>query len=258
MNFPGASADRVALEAAFDGRAGLWFDRTTQGGEPAVVDHGGGGAGAAIRVALVAHTRVYREGLERALADEPRVALVGAVADIEAGIALARHAQPDAVVIDLGGSEGAPAVRRFSAAAPQVRIVALAVEETSAETLALAEAGVAAYVTRDGSLDELLETLASVVRDELRCSPRMAGALLRRMQTLARTAERTTLADRLTTREREILELIDAGLANKEIARLLHIELATVKNHVHHILEKVGASRRGEAAARVRGVHAMK
>jgi two-component system nitrate/nitrite response regulator NarL len=216
-----------------------------------------GGVGAALRVLVVAETRVYREGLERALADEPQLDFVGAAADVVAGIELAHRARPYAVVIDLGGSDAAIAVRRFAKAAPEVRIVALAVDETSVETLALAEAGVAGYVTRDGSLQELLETLTSVARDELRCSPRMAGALLRRMQTLARAADPPTLADRLTAREREILELIDAGLANKEIARRLHIELATVKNHVHHILEKLGASRRGEAAARVRGVHAM-
>ena len=216
-----------------------------------------GGVGAALRVSVVTQTRVYREGLERAFADEPQLDFVGAAPDVAAGIELAHHAQPDVVVIDVGGSEAATAVRRFGEAAPEVRIVALAVDETSAETLALAEAGVAGYVTRDGSLKELLETLASVARDELRCSPLMAGALLRRMQTLARAAERPGLADRLTAREREILELIDAGLANKEIARRLHIELATVKNHVHHILEKLGANRRGEAVARVRGVHAM-
>jgi two-component system nitrate/nitrite response regulator NarL len=214
-----------------------------------------GDGGAALRVSVVAQTRVYREGLERALADEPQLNFVGAAADVAAGIELAHRALPDAVVIDLGGSDAATAVRRFAEAAPEVRIVALSVDETSAKMLALAEAGVAAYVTRDGSLKELLETLASVARDELRCSPRMAGALLRRMQTLARAGEPPTLAGRLTTREREVLELIDAGLANKEIARRLDIELATVKNHVHHILEKLGASRRGEAAARVRGVH---
>jgi two-component system nitrate/nitrite response regulator NarL len=214
------------------------------------------GESAAIRVAVVAETRLYREGLERVLADVPGVKLAGAVADVAAAVELARGAALDAVLIDLG-RDGANAVRSFRLAAPEVRIIALAVDEHSAQTLDLAQAGVAGFVTRDGSLDELLGTLASVARDELRCSPRMAGALLRRMQTLARAVEPPTAAERLTAREREILELIDAGLANKEIARRLHIELATVKNHVHHILEKLGASRRGEAAARVRGVHAM-
>jgi two-component system, NarL family, nitrate/nitrite response regulator NarL len=210
------------------------------------------GGSAAIRVAVVARTRLYRDGLQRALADEPRLQLVGAVADVEAGVELARTASLDSVLIDLG-DDGTATVRRFATAAPNVRIIALAVDERSAETLALAEAGVAGYVTRDGSLDELTATVVSVARDELRCSPHMAGALLRRVQTLAHAAEPPSAADRLTAREREILELIDAGMANKEIARRLHIELATVKNHVHHILEKLGANRRGEAAARLRG-----
>jgi two-component system nitrate/nitrite response regulator NarL len=215
------------------------------------------GPGAAIRVAVIGHTRVYREGLEHALARDSDLEVVGAASDVAEGIVHARDARPDAVVIDLGADEGPDAVRRFAAAAPGVRLVALAVDEHSAETLALAEAGVAGYVTRDGSLQELLDTLKSVVRDELRCSPRMAGALLRRLQTLANDLEPPPLADRLTPREREILQLIDAGLANKDIARRLHIELATVKNHVHRILEKLGASRRGEAVARLRGIQAI-
>jgi DNA-binding NarL/FixJ family response regulator len=204
---------------------------------------------------VVARTRVYRESLERALAHQPRLRVVGAAADPETAIGLARRAAADAILVDLG-RDGTAAVRRVATALPGVRIVALAVDEHSAETLALAEAGVSGYVTRDGSLQDLLATLDGVVRDELRCSPRVAGALLRRVQTLARAAEPPTMADRLTAREREVLELVDAGMANKEIARRLDIEVATVKNHVHHILEKLGASRRGEAAAQVRGAAA--
>src|SRR3954451_17128498 len=123
------------------------------------------GAAAALRVVVVAPTRVYREGLERALADEPRLHLVGAVADVEAGVALARTASLDSLLIDLE-ADGTAAVRRLVTAAPDVRIVALAVDERSAETLALAEAGVAGYITRDDSLDELLATVLSVARDE--------------------------------------------------------------------------------------------
>jgi two-component system nitrate/nitrite response regulator NarL len=212
--------------------------------------------GAAIRVSVIAQTRLYQEGLERSLAAQPGLEVVASARDVTEGIAQARAARPDALVIDLGADLGPDAVRRFALAAPEVRIVALAVDEDRAETLALVEAGVAGYVTRDGSLQELVATLSSVVRDELRCSPRMAGTLLRRMQTLARASAPPSAGDRLTAREREILELIDLGLANKDIARRLHIELPTVKNHVHHILEKLGAAHRGEAAARMRGVRA--
>jgi len=84
------------------------------------------------------------------------------------------------------------------------------------------------------------------------CSPRVAGALLRRIAALATDGRSDRVPAHLTNREREIMGLIDEGLSNKEIAKRLRIEVATVKNHVHNILEKLQVHRRGEAAARVR------
>ena len=82
----------------------------------------------------------------------------------------------------------------------------------------------------------------------------MAASLLRRVAALAAVHGGELPRGRLTSREREIVRLIDQGLSNKEIARDLGIEVATVKNHVHNILEKLQVHRRGEAAARVRGI----
>jgi len=90
------------------------------------------------------------------------------------------------------------------------------------------------------------------VRGEAVCSPRVAGALLRRIAALATDGRSDRVPAHLTKREREIMGLIDEGLSNKEIAKRLRIEVATVKNHVHNILEKLQVHRRGEAAARVR------
>jgi DNA-binding NarL/FixJ family response regulator len=126
-------------------------------------------------------------------------------------------------------------------------VVALAAPESEEDIIALAEAGVLGYVTRDESLDNLVTTIESVARDEMACSPWMATVLVRRVQALA--AERPGPTQRLTAREAEILELIAQGLSNKEIAARLFIEVTTVKNHVHNILEKLGVSRREEAVA---------
>src|SRR2546430_13942847 len=82
---------------------------------------------------------------------------------------------------------------------------------------------------------------------------RSAGALLGRIAALATDGRSDRVQALLTSREREIMGLIDEGLSNKEIAKRLRIEVATVKNHVHNILEKLQVHRRGEAAARVRG-----
>ena len=115
-----------------------------------------------------------------------------------------------------------------------------------------AEAGAAGYLLRSDPLVELVAVIGSVARGETRCSPRVAAALLRRVATLSHERRHQAEPTRLTAREREVLQLVDDGLSNKQIARRLSIELRTVKNHVHHILEKFQVHRRAEAAARFR------
>lgn len=110
--------------------------------------------------------------------------------------------------------------------------------------------GVAGFLPRDATLDDLAHTLTKVARGEAVCSSSVAGALLRRISTEAH--QRTVTADHLTPREREVLVLIEQGLSNKQIAQRLGIEVRTVKNHVHNLLEKLRVQRRGEAAARLR------
>ncbi|MET9272066.1 LuxR C-terminal-related transcriptional regulator [Kribbella sp. NPDC003557] len=83
----------------------------------------------------------------------------------------------------------------------------------------------------------------------------MTAALLRRIGSAAGQAAEQSGSTQLTTRERQILDLIDDGLSNKEIAGRLCIEISTVKNHVHNILAKLGARRRTEAAAKARTRH---
>ena len=89
--------------------------------------------------------------------------------------------------------------------------------------------------------------LESVSHDELLCSPEIAATLLRRVHAQASERGLEREPDRLTRREHEVLELIGEGLSNKEIARSLRISCATVKNHVHNVLEKLQIHRRGEA-----------
>ena len=120
--------------------------------------------------------------------------------------------------------------------------------------IAFAEAGVAAYVTLDDPLDTLLRAIRDVALGDATFSPRIAGMVLRRVASLATERERSSRrVVHLTRREVEILELVGEGLTNKEIAAALSIELPTVKNHVHHILEKLGAGSRARAIALTAG-----
>jgi len=142
--------------------------------------------------------------------------------------------------------------REIVASTPGTRVVTLGITDDDPEVLPLAEAGVAGYVTTEASADEIVLVVESVARGEMPCSPRLAATLLQRVATLAQEQRTPSALATLTSREREIVGLIGDGLSNKEIASGLCIEVATVKNHVHNILEKLNVTRRADAAALVR------
>jgi two-component system nitrate/nitrite response regulator NarL len=203
-----------------------------------------------IRILILADILLYREGLAQLLGRNVNISVVATVARAEEALAGLATLQPDVVLLDMATPDSLATVRAIGERAPGVRVVALAVAETERDVLACAEAGVAGYVPRAASVDDLVAVLESIARGESLCSPRIAASLLRRIAALAAgTGSRSPLAQ-LTAREREIGGLIDRGFSNKEIATELHIEVATVKNHVHNLLEKLQVRRRGEVAAR--------
>ncbi len=199
-----------------------------------------------IRLLVASDVRLYREGLVGILGGTGPCEIVGTAADRSSTLERATELQPDVALIDLAMAESRQVVRALAGVG--VPVVVFGVREREDEIIEYAEAGVAGYVTRDSSLEELVGVVESVARGESLLSPRIAALLLRRVRATARPGP----AARLTPRETEIVRLIDDGLSNKEIARQLTIEVATVKNHVHSILEKLEVNRRAEAAARVR------
>jgi two-component system, NarL family, nitrate/nitrite response regulator NarL len=205
-----------------------------------------------IRVVVVAGICFYRNGLVAALTTQDRVHVVGEAATWREALPLVRGRRPDVVLLDVEPSGETDGIHRLSGAWTGARVIALSVREPEADLLPLAEAGISGYVTRDQTLAELVGVTESVVRGELPCSPRIAAGLLHHIGSLARSNGRRPLPGELTRRESEIVELIDCGLSNREIARRLYIEPSTVKNHVHNILEKLQVSGRADAVARVR------
>ena len=168
---------------------------------------------------------------------------------------LAEAPPPDIVLVDFVMPEAAGIVAEIRRRTPNVKVVAITLGETEAEVIQLAEAGVAGYVLPDGSLDDLIIAVESAVRGELYCPPRVAFTLLRRVGAIALGSATGTKEEAasspvhtLTGREREILQLVDQGMSNKQIARQLGIEVATTKNHVHNILKKLHVHRRIEAS----------
>jgi two-component system, NarL family, nitrate/nitrite response regulator NarL len=233
-----------ALDIASASRAALAADASTRPCAAAAESLPG--------VFILSDVRIYREGLAHSLSRHAGITVLD-IADIsEAGLALAISRAPDAIILDIGTPGGFEVAKALSARLPATKIIACALREVDEEVLACAEAGIAGFVAADGSGEDLVAAVKHALRGELHCSPRMAGLLFRRVGALATQKPDSALPETLTRRERQVLGLLEQGMSNKEIARALHIGGATVKNHVHNILEKLQVHRRGEAAARLR------
>jgi len=202
-----------------------------------------------IRVLIVAEIRLYREGLEEFLRRQESIAVAGTAASTDEALAGVAESDPHVVLLDQRLPDGPAVARRVLALAPDVKVVALAIEEVELDVIEWAEAGISGYVSREGSLVDLVATIHSVQSGELPCSPRIAATLLRRVAVLASHAAPPPVETHLTFRQKEIMRLIGSGLTNKEIAKALSIALPTVKNHVHTILAKMQVRRRAEVAS---------
>jgi two-component system nitrate/nitrite response regulator NarL len=205
-----------------------------------------------LRLVVLDDVKLYRDGLKSILAGSDGLAVVGEGTADRDGIRLVTSLHPHVVLLVASAVRETTLVRDLELAAPDARILAYGVSAGDDEAIRCAEAGVAGYIPRDATTPELVATILSVSRGEFACSPRVAALLLKRVADLAGSRPVREAEIALTAREREVGQLLDDGLSNKEIAGRLGIGVSTVKNHVHHLLEKLNVSGRGQAAARIR------
>ncbi len=207
-----------------------------------------------MRVLLVDTVRLMCSVMAAVLENEPDVTIAGTATTLEEALAMA--SQCDVLLVNSRLPEGG-ALRLTQAvvgAGLPAKVLVLGLSHSEAEILPYVEAGAVGYVLNDDSVETLIRNMRAAHNDEAQVSPEIAAALITRvaelsqgfgdfrLQGLDNTAE-------LTPREREILELIGQGLNNQEIADHLVIEVGTVKNHVHNILDKLNVTNRREAAA---------
>jgi two-component system, NarL family, nitrate/nitrite response regulator NarL len=212
-----------------------------------------------LRVLVVSDVRIVQEGLSAVLGARDEIDVVSTVDPRHAGDHCARL-QPQVVLFDAARRESVEYVKDVLMSAPGCKVVAFGVHETDEEILPLAAAGTVGYVRAGVASDDVVSVLERLMRDELPCSARAAASLYREIAMLSRRGGgRANQRDAITAatppvsrRELEVARLIDRGLTNKQIARALGIEPATVKNHVHNLCEKLRVHRRGAAAARLR------
>ncbi|MDZ5079135.1 response regulator transcription factor [Nesterenkonia sp. HG001] len=198
---------------------------------------------------LVDDHPVVRAGLRAMLSEDPRIRVVAEAADGKAALdVVARLVTegrgPDLVLMDLQmgeGMDGVAATRQLRRQCPSLPVLILTTYDTEADILAAVEAGASGYMLKDAAPEDIHRAVHDAAAGLTALAPAVAARLIGRTR-----GENISLS----TREVELLELLATGLSNQQIARQLFISVATVKTHLVHIYQKLGADNR-TAAVRV-------
>ncbi|GAB2829703.1 response regulator transcription factor [Actinocorallia aurea] len=207
------------------------------------------------RVLIADDHPVYRDGLRLMLSSTDEVEVVGTAADGAEALALAAELVPDVVVMDLQMPvlDGVEATRRLVASADAPGVLALTMHDDDESVFAAMLAGARGYLVKGADQDEILRAITSVAHGEVIFGPALAARVTRYFALLAtaRPPEEEPFPQ-LTAREREVLELIAAGLANPQIAERLFLSPKTVRNNVSAVFAKLQVADRAQAIVRAR------
>jgi two-component system, NarL family, response regulator DevR len=212
-----------------------------------------------IRVFIIEDHRVVAEGLEMLLGDSTGLTVVASASTASEAKHTASRVDFDVALMDfrLPDGSGADAAVALRAIRPQASVVFLSADESEESLLAAVEAGAAGYLLKSGAGSQVVDAIRRAAEGEILIpSQRLAALLLSQRERLRAASERERsereeerLLGDLTQRELEVLELIVQGLDNKSIGRRLSIGTGTVRAHVQHLLQKLGAHSKLEVAA---------
>lgn len=197
-----------------------------------------------IRLMLVDDHEMVRLGMRAAFELEPDITIVGEASNGAEAVAKVGVLAPQVILMDVRMEKmsGIEACREIKSRDPQVNILMITSYTDERAVLASTLAGASGYLLKNVSRAELLKAIRQVATGASLLDPKQ------RQQALT-TATASTTKETITEREREVLALVARGYTNKQIAEGLSMSEKTARNHVSHILEKLGLTRRSEAAA---------
>lgn len=206
-----------------------------------------------ISLVLIDDNRLLREGLARLIREQKDFRILAASADADEAMTKVREAKPDVVLLDFGleGHDSLGITATIRKEVPEAKVIVLGLLPIEEDIVSFVRAGASGFIMKDATFEDFVRTIRSVVSGAVILPPQLTGSLFNQIATQAgkRGAPRELEAVRLTQRERQVIDLIAEGLANKDIAARLHIAVHTVKSHVHNVLEKLALHSRLEVAA---------
>lgn len=203
-------------------------------------------------VLLADDQTLFRKALGALLASSDSFKVVGEAEDGLEAIEKARELRPDLVLMDvrMPGCNGIEATRKIKVELPDITVVVLTVSDEDEDVFEAIKAGARGYLLKNLRPQVLFELLEGVTQGEVALTPAIATKVLNEFLRLShRPPSLSPILELLTPREKEILQLVAQGASNKHIATSLNIAEGTVKNHLHHVLEKLQLRNRAQAAA---------
>jgi two-component system, NarL family, nitrate/nitrite response regulator NarL len=205
-----------------------------------------------MNIIVLTPVRLFGDGLSACISSRVGITVDAVVNDFGRLRERLELAHVDVVLIDVTHPINPFDVRGIAEQWPGVKLVALGLPEQTQEIIRAGRAGFAGYVSRDASLDALCQSLCDIAAGRLAMPPEIAGCLLQALFCHEQAPIPPDSDPSLTRRETEVLALLGQGLSNKEIGNELCLSVATVKHHVHHVLEKLKLPRRAQAMRKVR------
>ena len=205
-----------------------------------------------IKLVVVEDNRLLREGLTVMLKEQPDIAVVASLSNGDVLIR-GKKLKSDVILLDfvLRSSTSLQLVKSIRKTNPDARVIMMDLAPTQPPLVEYVQAGVAGFVLKDATFDDFLQTIRDVARGKKVLPPTLASSFLSEIATHATRHGKGNpfKSVRMTSREREVIELIAEGLSNKQIATRLNLAVDTVKTHVHNILKKLALHTRLEIAS---------
>ncbi len=203
------------------------------------------------RLVIADDHELARAGLRTMLIGQSWVELIGEAKNGREALAICRRLQPDLALIDvrMPDLDGLATCRSIKQEFPLINVILITMHENPQYLLEALRSGASGYILKDITQRELLATVRRILRGESVLNPDIVVRLLGN-QASGATYQVELPAERLSPREREVLQLLAQGQTNREIARALTVSVSTVKIHVEHILAKLGVCDRTQAAVR--------
>jgi two-component system, NarL family, response regulator DegU len=201
-----------------------------------------------VRVVIADDHSLVRQGLRRYLDMAEDIEVVGEAADGAETLALIEQTKPDIALLDIRMPEmdGLEAARRIRDKHPEIGVIMLTAYDDRQFVVEAVRSGARGYVLKARDAEHLIQTVRLVAGGNMVIDPQLVVALA---EELSQAKERDRRAETLTAREVEVLQLLAFGHTNRDIAEKLYISPDTVKTHLEHIFEKLGASDRTAAVA---------